>query len=247
MVARARDGTAEEAEPTEAKPGPEGGATPPLEMARIDLPKQRETFADALDVRDEASPAPDTEDAMPERAPVVDATEPWFQMPRVRPGAPLVAKPLARPESPPAVNAPPGARPSPETMGQADLAAFSPERRLNTMNGSLSNQGKSGIDAEATPVGAYKAKVARAVERRWHELRTKNASFVSFGSLKVRFLVNRNGHVSGIRVVHQDAGAVLTDFSLAAIASAAIPPMPPEVADAFGSEPLEVTYDILIY
>jgi len=248
MVAEARDGEAETAEPTEAEPGKAGGTPETLEMAKLDLPKEREAFSDALDVMDEKTAEPDVDDAMPERAPtVVDATEPWFQMPRVRPSAPLVARPLARPESTPSVTAPPGARPSPEAMGQADMAAFSPERRLNAMNGSLSNQGKSAVDAEATPVGAYKSKVARAVERRWHELRVKNASFVSFGSLKVRFLVNRNGHVSGIRVVHQDAGAVLTDFSLAAIASAAIPPMPPEVAEAFGSEPLEVTYDILIY
>jgi outer membrane biosynthesis protein TonB len=142
---------------------------------------------------------------------------------------------------------PQGSAPKPLTNGNADMAAFSPARKLNTMKGSLSNIGKSAVDADATPVGAYKAAVSRAVERRWHELRLKNGSFVSFGSLKIRFEVNSRGNVRGIRVIHQDAGAVLTDFSMAAIATAAIPPMPKDVAEAFGDEPLEVNYDILIY
>jgi len=94
------------------------------------------------------------------------------------------------------------------------------------MTGSLSNTGETSVDAESTPVGIYEAAVARAVERRWHELRQKNGSFVSYGSLKIRFLVNRSGRTSGIRVTHQDAGAVLTNFSLAAIGSASIPPCP---------------------
>jgi outer membrane biosynthesis protein TonB len=127
------------------------------------------------------------------------------------------------------------------------MAAFSPARRLNTMKGSLSNAGANAVDAEATPIGAYKAALSRVIERRWQELRQKNGTFVSYGSLKIRFLVNRSGKVSGLRVVHQDAGAVLTSFSLEAIASAKIPPMPEEVAQAFDNEPLEVSYDILIY
>jgi hypothetical protein len=239
-------GKAEEAPPekVEAPDGPAGGVPERMEMAKLDVEARTRELGDAT--MEGVAPEPKMEDAMPEKAPqLADPTMPFFQTPRVRPSA-LVAPPeMERPEPVPPM--PPGAKPQPLTNGQADLAAFSPARKLNTMKGSLSNLGKSAVDAEATPVGAYKASVSRAIERRWHELRQKNGSFVSYGSLKIGFLVNARGKVSGIRVLHQDAGAVLTDFSIAAIATAPIPAMPPDVAEAFGNDPLEVNYDILIY
>jgi len=225
--------------------GPEGGVPERMEMAKVDLPGKLRELSNELD---ETAPKSMPEDSMPEKAPALaDPTVPILQTPRVRASAAVAPRTASNRPLTPAMPVPQGAAPKPLTNGNADMAAFSPARKLNTMKGSLSNIGKSSVDAEATPAGAYKAAVSRAVERRWHELRLKNASFVSYGSLKIRFLVNSRGNVSGIRVIHQDAGAVLTDFSIAAIASASIPPMPRDVAEAFGEEPLEVNYDILIY
>ncbi|RFC43217.1 MAG: hypothetical protein DVB23_002738 [Verrucomicrobia bacterium] len=246
-VAQPSDGKVEKAEAPkpEVPAGPAGGAEQRMEMAKVDLPGRVREMTQELD---ETAPKSRPEDAMPEKAPpLADPFVPMLQAPRVRPSAEVGPRTAMNRPLTPAVPAPQGGTPKPLTNGSADMAAFSPARRLNTMKGSLSNIGKSSVDAESTPVGIYKAAVSRAVERRWHELRLKNASFVSYGSLKIRFFVSSRGRVSGIRVVHQDAGAILTDFSIAAIASAAIPAMPPEVAEAFGDEPLEVNYDILIY
>ena len=118
------------------------------------------------------------------------------------------------------------------------------------MSGSLTNIGRNAaVDAEKTPLGQYKKQVGQAVERRWHALRQQNAAFVSFGSLKISFLVDRNGHVAPkqINLLHRDANTVVTDFSIRAITEAKIPPMPAEIITLLGNQPLEVTYDIIIY
>jgi hypothetical protein len=247
VVAKPDTGRAEEApDPTDIPEGKAGGVPDRMEMAKVDLPaRARELTGDELD--ESMAPRAD-EDAMPEKAPqLADPMVSILQAPRVRATAPVAKAAPPKPPAPPSMPIPPGAAPRPLTNGEADMAAFSPSRRLNTMKGSLTNSGENAVDAESTPVGMYKAAVSRAIERRWHELRHKNASFVSYGSLKIRFFVNRRGNVSGVRVVHQDAGAVLTNFSIAAVTSALIPAMPEEVAEAFDNEPLEVNYDILIY
>ncbi len=228
----------------------DGGAAETLEMAKIDVPKTKTAFSDDLQVLDENLPAAeDVEDAMPEKNPeVADPANPMLQAPAPKPNAPLVPKPIAQPIV--AVPIQPGMQPSTQTNGDADAAAFSPERVKNKMSGSLSNVGRNAaVDAEKTPLGQYKKQVGLAVERRWHALRQQNAAFVSFGSLKISFLVDRNGNVAPkqINLLHRDANSVVTDFSIRAIAEAEIPPMPAEIITLLGNQPLEVTYDIIIY
>ncbi|MEM0969869.1 MAG: hypothetical protein AAGJ31_10995, partial [Verrucomicrobiota bacterium] len=101
--------------------------------------------------------------------------------------------------------------------------------------------------AEATELGKYKNLVNRAIEKRWHFLRVQHEAFVTYGSLKIRFEVRKDGRVSGLRVIHDDANSIMTSFSLDAVASARIPVMPESVSSQLGGAPLEVTYDILIY
>jgi len=134
------------------------------------------------------------------------------------------------------------------TLGDADEAAFSPERHINKINGSVSNIGRNpSVDAERTPMGIYKKKVMDAIERRWHILRQENAAFVSYGSLKLKFEVNRRGHVSDVRIVHKQANEIVTSFSMKAITTANIPAMPDDIVTLLGDGPLEITYDIIIY
>lgn len=240
----------EEAKKRDAKAGEDGGSPETLEMANVDVAKMVSALADKLDILDEtAMVEPDKRDAMPERSPeLVNPSNPLFQAPAPPPSAPLRAQPIARSPQEAMAPLPPGAMASQPTNGTADEAAFSPERHRNQMKGSLSNIGRTAaMDAEATPLGQYKKLVSRAIERRWHQLRLQNESFLSFGSLKIRFEVTRSGRVHGLRVIHEDANAVMTNFSLQAIHSAEIPPMPEEIVNLVGNDGLEVTYDIIIY
>lgn len=235
------------------EPGKQGGAADTLEMANVDLAKMNSPLADKLEVRDESALIkPEPKDAMPERSPdLVDPANPLARapLPNQPASAPLRAQPISRSETQePMAPLPPGAMASQPTLGTADKAAFSPEHHRNQMKGSLSNVGRtSALDAESTPLGQYKKLVNRAIERRWHQLRLENADFLSFGSLRVRFEVRQDGRVRGLQVLHEDANAVMTSFTLQAINSAKIPPMPPDIVNLIGSEGLEATYDIIIY
>lgn len=241
------------AEKRPLEPGKEGGAAETLEMANVDLAKVNSPLADKLKTGEEgALVMPDRKDSMPERNP--DSTDPAnpqarAPLPNQPPSAPLRAQPISRQETQEVMAPlPPGAMASQPTLGTADQAAFSPEHHRNQMKGSLSNVGRtSALDAEATPLGQYKKLVNRAIERRWHQLRIENADFLSFGSLRISFEVRRDGRVHGLRVLHEDANAVMTSFTLQAINSAKIPPMPPDIVSLIGSEGLEATYDIIIY
>ncbi len=233
----------------DAEAGEEGGAPEVMELAQVDPAQMQRSFSDPLDVLDERTLLPEDElDAMPEERPEpVDPVNPLFREPEAAPNPQAMATPVTQDDTP-SVPLQPGLQPRPETQGIGNEAAFSPERNRNKMKGSLSNIGRNAaLDAEQTALGKYKSAVGRAIERRWHILRTHNESFVSFGSLKLRFAVDARGKVAGVRVLHDDASAIVKDFSLAAIMTAEIPPMPEEIVDLLGNEPLEVTYDIIIY
>lgn len=241
-----------EAKQVELKPGEKGGAVETMEMANVDLAKRISPLTDQLNVMDEKAPLkPEERDSMPERNPEPeDPARPMNQAPLREQilSAPLRAQPVSRKAQEAVAPLPPGAMASQPTHGVADEAAFSPEHHKNRMKGSLSNIGRTAaVDAEATPLGQYKKVVNRAIERRWHQLRMENESFLSFGSLRIRFEVQRDGRVRGLRVLHEDANAVMTSFSLQAINSAKIPPMPDEIVNLLGNDGLEATYDIIIY
>ena len=240
------------AEMKPVKPGEEGGRRETLEMANVDVAQMASALAEKLNVMDESAKVmPGAKEAMPERNPDKDhPDQPQMKAPppELKQSAPLKARPISGSPQEAMAPLPPGAMASEPTNGVADQAAFSPEHHRNQMKGSLSNVGRtSSMDVEATPLGQYKKLVNRAIERRWHQLRLENGSFVSYGSLRIDFEVKKDGRVRGVRVVHEDANAVMTNFSLQAINSAKIPPMPEEIADLVGDDGLEVSYNILIY
>lgn len=240
----------EDAEKKDREVGEVGGAVDPLEIAKIDMEKVRNSFSDDLEVIDERTPLEtDVEDATPMKNPDAENPEqPEDTLPAPPPNAPIVPTPIMPKEQSTPPPAQPGAQPTVDMQGAADAIAFNPERYKNKLKGSLSNEGpRSSLDVEATPLGAYKKKVSQAIERRWHQLRLQNMQYVSFGSLKVAFEVSSGGKVNGMRIVHDDSNAVMTDFSLKAIKTADIPPMPPEVSSLLGGDGLEITYDIIIF
>jgi hypothetical protein len=124
---------------------------------------------------------------------------------------------------------------------------FSAFQRQNATNGTLSNIGQNAVDAEETAAGKYEAAVRAAVAKKWHQYRSQNGDFVTYGFLKLRCRVDRHGNVHDLEVVENKANAILTDFSLRAILDADVPAMPEELAREYGPKGLELNYDIIIY
>jgi hypothetical protein len=226
--------------PSPLLPQPEA-AVQPMEQGGENVPVPRETqmeersFSDRLDSVDVAKVETDRErlegDDLPtkmvEEAPserVSEDSPEATQMPQVMPAEPI---------SP--------VEPSRATPG------FRPETRATSMRGSISNRGRPSLDAAESPLGRYKADVSRAIEKLWHRFRQDRAEFVVYGSIKLEFKVDRYGKPRNLKIIKNDANAIMVDFTLSAILKADIPPMPEEILDILDNETLDVTYDVIIY
>lgn len=164
-------------------------------------------------------------------------------------GTPDPADAMPPGEEPPA-DAPP--EPAPESANPADVGlfadGFSPEEIQNSTNGTLTNIGQNAVDAEETPVGRYKKKVKDAIGLRWHRFVQDHYDFASPGVFRVSFRIDRGGNVQDLRVIKNEANAVVAEFSLKSILEANIPPMPKEVAEELGSAGLSMDdMDFVIY
>ena len=151
-------------------------------------------------------------------------------------------KPNPEETSKPPTPVDPASKPSPI---EPDL--FVPETHKGKVHGNISNKGDASVDAAATPIGRYMRSVTQAVEKRWHLERKRNAKVVSYGTLRLKFFVNRSGRPEDIRITNKDANIGMADFSLRAVEMADIPPMPEDIVDLLEGERLEITYDIIIY
>jgi outer membrane biosynthesis protein TonB len=150
-------------------------------------------------------------------------------------------------QTPPSPSQPasPDLPPSPKLP--SDTPAFTPETAARKVEGTISNRSdKAALDVEATDLGRYKKEVTQAIERQWHRYREQNASFVTYGSLRVSFRIDPGGAARNLKIVRNDANAVMANFTLRSILDAKIPKMPPEVATQVG-QGLEFSYNVIIY
>jgi hypothetical protein len=128
------------------------------------------------------------------------------------------------------------------------LDAFQPQTRPNELVGRISSRGRAAVDAANTPLGRYMRSVTGAIEKLWHRKRLLNADFVTYGSIRLKFMVNQRGEVEELRIVNPDkANPVMQDFTLNAVLEAKIPKMPSDIVSILDHERLPVTYDIIIY
>lgn len=162
-----------------------------------------------------------------------------------KPGAP--ADPVPAPVPHVAPPSEPLAMPAAATPQKRELENFSPFTETAKVKGTISNKGDAAVDAEATPMGKFMRAVTSAVEKKWHHLRTVHADAVSYGYLKVRFYVNREGHAEDIRFVEKANNPRMEDFTLEAILKADIPPIPKDLLPMLDKERFMVEYDIIIH
>ncbi len=133
------------------------------------------------------------------------------------------------------------------TEGNMSAPRFQAESLQSPLDGAADRVGEAAVDAVATPVGLYKKKVQDAISAKWHRYRQENAEAVTWGILKVEFVVDPSGHISNLEITKNEANQMLEEFSLRAIREAQLPPMPAEVLASVGSRGLLVQYDIIIY
>lgn len=137
--------------------------------------------------------------------------------------------------------------PSTEPPQKRAMDNFSPFTETAKVKGTISNKGENAVNAEDTPLGRFTRAVNAAVEKKWHYYRLRNRGSVSYGYLKVRFFVNREGKAEDIQFVEKANNPLMEDFTLEAILKADIPPIPKELLPMLDNDRFPVEYDILIH
>ena len=117
---------------------------------------------------------------------------------------------------------------------------FRTESRKTRMEGTISRRGQSSLKVDATALGKYKALVNRIIETEWQRRCVMHRDHVLPGILTLRFYVDRNGRVSGLRYLDVfQASAIQKGFTMRAVQHPDLPRMPEEVAKELDDEPLE--------
>ena len=166
--------------------------------------------------------------------------------PQLKQYVPQAQQPMAQSTPAPASTASPDVPPTPKPP--SDTPAFNSHTRAREMEGSAKNVGNTpSFNVESSALGKYKKAVTQAVERKWHRYRERHSDFVTYGTLKVRFRVDKNGNARNLKLIKNDANAVMAEFTLRAVLDADIPEMPSEVSSMLGPSGLEINYDVIVY
>ena len=130
----------------------------------------------------------------------------------------------------------------PETPG------YHPETEPSKWDSGISNRGpKPGVNAIGTPVGRYQKRIADAIGSRWYMYVDSRMDLLTTGSVRIKFYINRTGHVEDVKVISNESNEALANYSVLAVTAAHIPPPPPELAPALEDGRYEVTYTFTIY
>ena len=129
----------------------------------------------------------------------------------------------------------------------AENSAYRPMPERTASNGNITTKGASSVEAVATPYGRYRKAVLDSIRAVWTQQIQARRDLASLGTIRFHFAIDRSGHVHSPAMLSNSANDVLASITLDAITKAAIPPIPPEVADSLNSAmlQLDVTFECL--
>lgn len=129
--------------------------------------------------------------------------------------------------------------PAPRPQPQHATSGYQPEQEKNRIESSISNRGKSAVDSVATPEAKYRKAVYDAIGSRWYYYIHDKMDLIAFGSVRISFVIDAQGHVSRTRVEANTSNHSLEDISMRAVHDAEIAPPPRDPASPASQEPLE--------
>ena len=138
--------------------------------------------------------------------------------------------------------------PAPQVQPQsARPPGYQPEQQQNPIEGNISNRGKKSIDAIGTPMGRYRKQVSDAIGSRWYYYIKPKMDLLAFGSVRISFVIDPQGHVSRVKVESNSSNQSLADVSMSAVRDAEIGPPPIEPSASVSHEPLEWSLTFTYY
>jgi outer membrane biosynthesis protein TonB len=136
----------------------------------------------------------------------------------------------------------PAPRPQPQRQ-----SGYQPEQEKNRIESSISNRGKSAVDSIATPMAKYRKMVNDAIGSRWYYYIHDRMDLIAFGSVRISFVIDAKGHISGMRVDANSSNQSLADVSMRAVHDAEIGPPPSDPSSPISQAPLEWTLTFTYY
>jgi hypothetical protein len=210
---------------TEKKPTPAKEATKPSTLEAVEKPLEDQI---ALQKR-EVKPA-----AVTQFQPPTDTPSPVAHAAVLRP----LDQQMARLTTP----APPAPKPQPRHE-----SGYQPEQEQNHIESSISNRGKGAVDSIATPMAKYRKQVNDAIGSRWYYYIHDKMDLIAFGSVRISFVIDAQGHISRTKVDSNTSNQSLADVSLRAVRDAEIAPPPSDPASPISQAPLDWTLTFTYY
>ncbi len=231
-------------------------ATPVAQASPLESPVAQATPTPELTPNVEATPAPSPVASPSQRSTPVATPKPEPTVTELAllrpPSTPFAAPtPFATPAPAPTVAIRPRRTPVPHptTAKNSTLVkkgapptAYRPQQRLTSLQGNISNRGRSAVAALGTPQGRFEKAVEDAVGSRWYYYVQERVDLVSVGTVQVRFNVQRDGRVEEARIVGNSSNQTLASCSLQSVIDATIPPMPEEMAPLVPPSGVEFTF-----
>jgi TonB family protein len=141
---------------------------------------------------------------------------------------------------------PPPARTQPEMLRPSE-PGYQPQHERTKIDGGITNRGKPGVDAVASPIGRYKKSVADAIGSRWYHYVDQFKDMITVGEVHVRFYLTPEGRVENAKIISNTSNASFGNLCVRAVLEAQIPVMPDELAPALNDGRLEIDYNFLTY
>ena len=129
-------------------------------------------------------------------------------------------------------------------LAQKSQAGFQTQQRKTRIVGSLSRDGASSLEVQKTALGKYYGTISKIIERRWQQNCLQYREHIQPGVISMQFLVDADGSVSNPKphdVV--STSPIQVGFTMKAIRSSQLPPMPTAVKNELGGERLELIYN----
>jgi len=126
-------------------------------------------------------------------------------------------------------------------------SGYQPDQEKNHIESSISNRGRSAVDSYATPMAKYRKQVSDAIGSRWYYYLRGKMDLIAFGSVRISFVIDSQGHVSRTHVESNSSNQTLEEVSRRAIEEAEIAPPPRDPSAATSQEPLDWTLTFTYY
>src|SRR5256885_8003756 len=141
----------------------------------------------------------------------------------------------------------PSVQPSVAPTPAQPRSDYRAQKQQTRLAGSITNRGRSAVNAVGTPLGRYQKMLYDAVGSRWYYYVSRQRDLVSIGTLRLVFSVDRNGHPQNLKVAENSSNESFANVCLQSVLEIQLPPIPEDVADTLPPQGLDEEMSFTMY